>query len=196
MNLGPCVLNGPRVRFEPLRSSHREGLLAAAQAPEIWTWMSMNLRDPAELDIWMAKAWAEEEHGLCYPFVVIDQATGEVLGSTRYMDIHSADRGVEIGWTWYTPTVWGGSVNPEAKWLLLRHAFEDGKALRVVFRTDHENTHSQSAIRKLGAVYEGTLRNHRIRPDGSIRHTVVFSITPDGWPAVRAGLERRTAYIS
>lgn len=191
MNLGPCVLNGPRVRLEPLRSSHREGLLAAAQAIDIWAWLSMNLHEPEELDAWMAKALAEEERGLSCPFVVREQATGAVLGSTRYMDIHPADRGVEIGWTWYTPTVWGSAVNPEAKWLLLRHAFEEWQALRVVFRTDHQNTRSQSAIRKLGAVYEGTLRNHRIRPDGSLRHTVIFSITPDEWPTVRAGLERR-----
>lgn len=191
MELGPCVLNGNTVRLEPLRRAHREGLLNAAQSADIWAWMAMNLSHPAELDAWLEKALADEEQGVSYPFVVLSQVTGDVLGSTRYLNIQPADRGTEIGWTWYSPTVWGTAVNPETKLLLLRHAFDEWNALRVEFRTDHRNTHSQAAIKKLGAIYEGILRNHRIRPDGSIRHTVVFSITPDEWPEVRTGLERR-----
>ena len=191
MILGPCILDGNIVRLEPLRPEHREELLAAAQSSDIWAWLSLNLSDPAQLDAWIEKALIDEEHGLCHPFVVVERATRTILGSSRYMDIYPQSRGVEIGWTWYTPAVWGTLVNPEAKLLLLQHAFDDWQALRVAFRTDHLNTHSQAAIRKLGAVYEGTLRNHRIRPDGSIRHSVVFSVIKEEWPRVRAGLERR-----
>jgi RimJ/RimL family protein N-acetyltransferase len=96
-----------------------------------------------------------------------------------------------IGWTWYSPEAWGRSVNPEAKLLLLEHAFETWGAVRVALKTDAKNLHSQAAIRKLGAKYEGTLRNHRIRRDGSLRDSVVFSIIDSEWPGVKAALLRR-----
>lgn len=185
------MLEAKTVRLEPLAASHQDGLLEAAQSHDIWEWLSLNLSQPDTLTTWMASALRDQETGSAYPFVVIDRHTGRTLGSTRYMNIHSEDRGVEIGWTWYIPTVWGTAINPETKLLLLKHAFDDWKALRVVLRTDHLNIHSQAAIRKLGAVYEGTLRNHRIRPDGTIRHSVVFSITPDEWPTVEHGLVQR-----
>ena len=114
-----------------------------------------------------------------------------VIGSTRYLDVQQDDRTVEIGWTWYTPEAWGGVVNPEAKYLLMRHAFEDWHAIRVALKTDIKNLHSQAAIKKLGARYEGTLRNQRVRPDGSYRDTVIFSVIESEWPQVKAGLEQR-----
>jgi RimJ/RimL family protein N-acetyltransferase len=99
--------------------------------------------------------------------------------------------GLEIGWTWYSPNVWGTRVNPEAKLLLLQHAFEDWGAIRVQLKTDHENKHSQNAIKKLGAKFEGKLRNHMIRRDKTIRHSMMYSITREDWPVVRAKLRER-----
>ncbi len=115
MKLGSCVLTGHVLRLEPLRRSHREGLLEAAQSADIWAWMSMNLSRPTELDEWIERGMADEEQGLAYPFAVLEQATGRVLGSTRYLNIQPLDRGVEIGWTWYTPGVWGTSGQPRSQ---------------------------------------------------------------------------------
>jgi N-acetyltransferase len=134
-----------------------------------------------------------ESQGSAYPFTVILKETGRIVGSTRYLEVRAEHRGVEIGWTWYAPDAWGTVVNPEAKLLLLRHAFEDWKAIRVQFKTDHLNVHSRNAILKLGAKFEGSLRQHRVRSDGTIRDTVMFSILDTEWPAVQAELLERLA---
>jgi len=189
--LGPITLAGTHIRLEPMRPAHAAGLLDAGRAPEIWEWMPTRPITAGRMDGWLAKAaWAESQ-GREYPFVVARLSDGRVIGSTRYLDVQEDDRTVEIGWTWYTPDVWGGAVNPEAKYLLMRHAFEDWRAIRVALKTDINNLHSQAAIRKLGARYEGTLRNQRIRPDGSYRDTVIFSVIESEWPAVKARLEQR-----
>jgi RimJ/RimL family protein N-acetyltransferase len=107
------------------------------------------------------------------------------------MEVQPRDRGVEIGWTWYAPRCWGTTVNPESKYVLLRHAFEEWGAIRVALKTDVLNVHSQAAIRKLGARFEGVLRQHRIRRDGSYRDTVMFSIVDSEWPHVRERLLSR-----
>jgi RimJ/RimL family protein N-acetyltransferase len=146
---------------------------------------------PEQMDRWLEKAMEAEAQGHEYPFVVVRLEDNRVIGSTRYLDVQEADRNVEIGWTWYTPDAWGGVVNPEAKYLLMRHAFEDWRAVRVALKTDVNNLHSQAAIKKLGARYEGTLRNQRIRPDGSYRDTVIFSVIESEWPQVKVRLEQR-----
>ena len=112
------------------------------------------------------------------------------------MDVAPAHRGVEVGWTWYRAASWGGPVNPEAKLLLLTHAFETWGAIRLYLKTDSLNVRSRSAILKLGARHEGDLRNHRVRPDGSYRHSSYYSIIDSEWPAVKLGLERRLAASS
>lgn len=146
---------------------------------------------PETMDRWLDKAIYAESLGREYPFVVVRLADKRVMGSTRYLDVQEEDRNVEIGWTWYSPDAWGGVVNPEAKYLLMRHAFDDWRAIRVALKTDINNLRSQAAIKKLGARYEGTLRNQRIRPDGSYRDTVIFSVIESEWPGVKAGLEER-----
>ena len=192
--LGPVTLSGKHVRLEPLRPHHAPELLRAGRSPEIWSWLMMApLTSEAAVAKFIADAMKAEEKGLEYVFTVVAVPTGRVIGSTRYMDVQAAYRGVEIGGTWYAPDVWGGVVNPEAKFLLLRHAFEEWGALRVQLKTDGRNLRSQAAIRKLGAQYEGTLRNHRIRPDGTVRDTALFSVIDTEWPAVKAGLLRRIA---
>ena len=113
---------------------------------------------------------------------------------TTYLDIRPEHRGLEIGMTWYAPSARGTKVNPEAKLLLLEHAFERLDAIRVQLKTDQRNVQSQRAIAKLGAVYEGTLRNHMIFESGYIRNTVMYSITPEEWPSVKQGLLDRLGY--
>ena len=189
--LGPIALTGQHIRLEPMRPEHAAALLEAGRAPEIWEWMPARPLTPAAMDAWIAKALTAQLQGREYPFVVFRLAGGHVIGSTRYLEVQEDDRTVEIGWTWYSPDSWGGVVNPEAKYLLMRHAFEDWHAIRVALKTDIKNVHSQAAIRKLGAHYEGTLRNQRIRPDGSYRDTVLFSLIDSEWPAVKAKLEQR-----
>jgi len=191
--LGPVTLVGQVVRLEPLRPEHAPGLLLAGQTPEIWEHLSVQADNRQALDDYIAAAQQAEAEGREYTFAVIAAASGRVLGSTRYLDVNHAHRTLEIGWTWYVPDTWGTAVNAEAKLLLLRHAFEDWHAIRVSLITDVRNLHSQAAIRKLGASYEGTLRQHRIRRDGSYRDTVVFSIVDGEWPAVEAGLLARLA---
>lgn len=193
-SLGPVTLAGRHIRLEPLRPEHAAGLLAAAR-PEVWAHTSAILDTPEAIDHYIAAALTTQEQGREYPFAVVEAENGRILGSTRYLDVNHQHRAAEIGWTWYTPEVWGTAVNPEAKLLLLRHAFEDWGAIRMCLLTDVRNLHSQAAIRKLGAKYEGTLRNHRIRRDGSYRDSVLFSITRDEWPAVEIGLRTRLNLI-
>ena len=125
------------------------------------------------------------------PFAQVLIESGRAIGGTTYMDIQHANRGVEIGSTWIGRAHHGTRVNPEAKYLLLRHAFEEQGAIRVQLKTDSRNLQSQRAIEKLGAVKEGILRNHMIMPDGHYRHTVMYSLTDDEWPAAKARLEAR-----
>jgi len=190
--LGPVTLSGKHVRLEPLRPPHAPELLLAGRSPEIWSWMMMApLTSEAAVAKFIADAMKAEEKGQEYVFAVIGLATGRVIGSTRYMDVQAHHRTVEIGGTWYMPGVWGTVVNPESKYLLLQHAFEEWNARRVQLKTDARNLRSQAAIKKLGAQYEGTLRNHRVCPDGTVRDTAMFSIIDTEWAGVRSGLLRR-----
>jgi N-acetyltransferase len=189
--LGPITLNGTHIRLEPMRPAHAAQLLDAGRAPEIWEWMPARPLTAESMDAWLAKAAQAESQRREYPFAVVRLSDNRVIGSTRYLDVQEDDRTVEIGWTWYAPETWGGVVNPEAKYLLMRHAFEDWGAIRVALKTDIKNLHSQAAIKKLGARYEGTLRNQRIRLDGSYRDTVIFSVIENEWPRVKARLEER-----
>lgn len=191
MPLGPVTLEGAHIRLAPMRLEHATALLEAGRASEIWEWMPARPLAPASMDAWLKKALHAESQGREYPFIVIRLSDERIIGSTRYLDVQEDDRTVEIGWTWYSPDAWGGVVNPEAKYLLMRHAFQDWRAIRVALKTDVKNLHSQAAIRKLGAKFEGTLRNQRIRPDGSYRDTVIFSVIESEWPAVKAKLEQR-----
>lgn len=189
--LGPITLTGTHIRLEPMRPTHARALLEAGRDQAIWAWMPARPVTPEAMDRWLEKAMQAESQGREYPFVVVRLTDNQVIGSTRYLDVQDDDRTVEIGWTWYAPDAWGGIVNPQAKYLLMRHAFEDWRAIRVALKTDVNNLRSQAAIKKLGARYEGTLRNQRIRPDGSYRDTVIFSVIESEWPSVKAGLEER-----
>lgn len=191
--LGPITLNGSHIRLEPLRPRHFAGILAAGQNEAIFTHMAATLNTPEAVDRFIMNGLIAESKGLEYAFAVVRQSDGQVIGSTRFMDVLESEKNVEIGWTWYMQEEWGTAVNPEAKYLLLCHAFENWGAKRVCWKTDERNLRSQAAIKKLGAQYEGTFRNHRRRPDGTWRSTVYFSVIDAEWPGVKAGLEARLA---
>ena len=189
--LGPCVLEGSHLRLEPLQRSHASELLAAAQDSD-WAWLSVDGREKGMMDKYIDAALSAQERGVEYPFTVFSREDHRVLGSTRYMDVRPLHRGVEIGGTWYTSRVWGTVVNPECKFLLLEHSFEDWNAVRVQLKTDNKNVHSQNAILKLGARFEGRLRNHRVRRDGSTGDSMMYSITDAEWrDGVKESLRKR-----
>jgi N-acetyltransferase len=193
--LGPIVLEGPHVRLEPLDRRHADDLADAASDPLIWRWLPVQVATREDLDRWIEDALAAAAAGTEHAFAVVDRRTGHTVGSTRYMDIAPLHKGVEVGWTWYGRAAWGSVVNPESKLLLLTHAFEDWGAIRLYLKTDSLNERSRAAIAKLGAKYEGDLRNHRIRPDGSYRHSSYYSILDTEWPEVkRSLLDRISAY--
>lgn len=181
------LLQGKTVRLEPLTEAHLEGIYRVACDPSIWTHMTGAIFDRASLQRWFETA----QRLTPYTWVTVLQTTNEVIGSTRFADLDLHHRTVEIGYTWLSSSQRGSKANPEAKLLQLRHAFEDLKLRRVALKTHHENLRSQAAIRKLGAKYEGTFRNHMIMDDGSQRHSAWFSITPEEWPTVQENLLRR-----
>jgi len=174
---------------------HLDPLVAAAQADEIWNYLPLNLQTPAAMAERLETFLVQQARGIEFPFAVIRQADQRVVGMTSYLDISQANRAAEIGWTWYIPEAWGTVVNPEAKYLLLQHAFEDWQAIRVFLKTDARNLRSQAAIKKLGGQYEGTLRSERLLPNGYRRDTVYFSILDDEWPSVKTKLAERLATI-
>ena len=192
MNIEPVTLTGRVVRLEPLRMEHAAELYEASQHPGLWSYMPVLLPDSlAEMEHLLARTLQQQQEGECLPFTIIDCARGCAVGQTRYMSIVRKDYGLEIGWTWLTPAVQRTSINTECKYLLLRHAFEQLDAIRVQLKTHHLNLQSQRAIERLGAVKEGTLRNHVIMPDGSYRHSVYYSIIASEWPQVKTGLEAK-----
>ena len=185
----PIALAGQRVRLEPLGPQHVDDLMQAAAFDEIWTWTGpRSMRTRGDVEAFVADA-VDDPARLPFAVIVDERA----IGSTSYGDIDLVVGGIEIGWTWYTPRVWATAVNPECKLLLLGHAFDDLSAQRVTLKTDGGNARSQAAIRKLGASYDGTLRHHRLRSDGTVRDSAYFSILAAEWPSVRSGLLARIA---
>ncbi|MGC1188540.1 MAG: GNAT family protein [Candidatus Acidiferrales bacterium] len=193
MIVEPVILEGRLVRLEPLRKEHLEALAEVALAPEIWRWTPIRVTTEADLRFWMEKNLEMAAAGKGLPWVTWSKASGKIVGSTRYMDIDARNRGLEIGGTWIAPAWQRSGINVEAKYLQLRHAFEVLGAIRVAFKTHHNNLQSQTAIAALGAKPEGVFRNHMIMPDGSFRSSVWFSITQEEWPGVKSGLEARMA---
>jgi RimJ/RimL family protein N-acetyltransferase len=185
--LGPCTLEGTFVRLEPLRKKHAEGLFEATKGLD-WAWFLSPLRTRAAVDSRIAEGLKSEKKDAEYAFAVMLKEGSRVIGSTAYLVVVSKHKRAEVGATWYSPEYWGTAVNPECKYLLLRHAFEDWGAVRVQLTTDANNIHSQRAILKLGAKFEGALRGHGIRPDGSVRDAFLYSIVASEWPAVRTKL--------
>jgi N-acetyltransferase len=173
-----------------LRPEQTDALVTAGAKLD-WAWMMTPLPTRDAVVRRIADGLKSEERNEEYGFVVIQKEDGLVLGSTSYMTIVARHKRAEIGQTWYSPNVWGTAVNPECKFLLLRHAFEGWGAVRMQLATDARNVHSQRAIVKLGAKFEGRLRNYGIMPDGSPREAVLYSITASEWPDVKKRLLSR-----
>ncbi len=187
-DLRPIVLEGRLVRLEPLGLEHADALAEAGSDPAIFRWFSDDLTRPEAFRPWVETALAELVRGVSLPFVTVDARSGRVVGSTRFMNVVPAHLRVEIGSTWLTPSAQRSGLNREAKWLMLRHAFETWRVRRVEFKTHASNVQSRTALARLGAVEEGILRKHMVMPDGSARDSVYFGILDDEWPAVGAAL--------
>ena len=191
MDVRPIILEGSMIRLEPLVPEHAP-LLFPHSEPDIFRYTLEWPRD------WSAEAFDEwVRYCLQRPaallWTVFVKETGEAAGMTGFLEIRAEHRGLEIGRTWIARSHQGTRVNPESKYLLLRHAFEDLGAVRVQFKTDLNNLHSQRAIEKLGAAREGVLRRYQMRSNGTVRDTVMYSILAEEWPQVKARLEERLA---
>lgn len=192
MQVKPVTLIGRVVRLEPLSVDHIPSLLRAGRDKSIWRYMRYgHIQSQAQMSEWVHTRLAEQGRGTDLPFVVILKVNDRVIGATRYLEIRPQHHGLEIGGTWYEVQHQGTAVNTECKYLLLRHAFESLEYIRVQLKTDLRNTRSQRAIESIGAVKEGVLRNHMILPDGTIRHSVYYSIIASEWPGVKELLQAR-----
>jgi N-acetyltransferase len=189
LNVQPVVLERAPVRLVPLALDHEAGLRRAAADGELWTLRFTSVPEPDQTRAYIEQALAGQAAGHRLPFAALDAASGEVIGCTSYHDIVPAIDRLEIGWTWYAQRVQRSAVNTTAKLLLLQHAFDTLGARLVGWRTDNFNHASQRAIERLGAKKDGVLRHHAPRRDGTVRDTVMYSLTSGEWPEVRAQLE-------
>jgi RimJ/RimL family protein N-acetyltransferase len=189
----PFTLAGSTVLLQPLRPEHAELFWDAAKdaVEDIFRWIPYSMRTYDDFQRLIDKAFVEQERGESIVFAIVESGSERVIGSTRFMNIDRANRRVEIGSTWIVPTSQRTSVNTEAKYLMLRHAFEVWKCIRVELKTDVLNQRSRNAILRLGAKEEGILRKHLITWTGRVRDTVYFSILDSEWPAVKARLEAK-----
>ncbi len=187
------VLEAPRLRLEPLAERHAGPLEAAARDGALWNIRVTSVPAPGETAAYVAAALDGQRAGHMLPFAVVEPVSGEVIGTTRYHDIVPAIDRLEIGYTWYARSAQRTHVNTTAKLLLLRHAFDTLGAKVVGWRTDNFNFASQRAIERLGARRDGVIRHHALRRDGTVRDTVMYSVTDGEWPEVRAHLEHLLA---
>ena len=195
MELTPMTLTGRVARLAPLAPEHAHDLFCASRDENIWRLLVYgSMEHEADMHALVQELLRRQERGTDLPFTVVHRESGGIIGCTRYMNYTPEDRGVEIGGTWYTPAFQRTAVNTECKYLLLRTAFERLGCLRVQFKTDLRNERSQRAIERLGAVKEGVLRNHMILPDGTVRHSVFYSVIVEEWPQVKARLEGLLGY--
>ena len=191
-----ATLSGALVTLEPLAEEHRDGLWKAAQADEIWTWLARLNTSRDYFDAWFdatlatdaAGEGAPTETGAC---AVRRNADGALVGSSRYLNVRRWDRVVEIGWTWFNPSVWGTGVNVETKLLMFMNAFETLGCVRVELKTDARNERSRGAMTRLPAQFEGIMRKHMVVPDVGQRDSAYFSVIDDEWPTVRDALRAR-----
>lgn len=189
----PLTLEGSVVRLEPIRPEDAELFWEVAKndLEDIFRWIPYALKIREDFDRLVAKAFQEQERCESVVFATVARHSGRVIGSTRFMNIDRANRRVEIGSTWIAPAWQRTAVNTEAKYLMLRHAFEVWGCVRVELKTDALNEKSRNAILRIGAKEEGTLRRHVVTWTGRIRDSVYFSILDNEWPAVKASLEAR-----
>ena len=187
------TLENEFVRLEPLDQTHVDGLWEAARHPEIWDYMPIAVKDKQFMPAMIQHAEQMHAAGGALAFTVFEKKSHEIVGSTGFWNADLANRRVEIGFTWFAPKWQRTAVNTSCKLLMLEHALETLALNRVEFKTDSLNQRSQTALRRIGATEEGTLRNHMVQPDGRLRHSVYFSILKDEWPQVKQQLVAKLA---
>jgi RimJ/RimL family protein N-acetyltransferase len=186
------TLKARDITLKPLTIEDIEGFYCAGNHQHLWKWVVPNPCETIETtEAWIHNALSGQLLGHQLPFVIIDDHSQTIVGSTRYCSIRRDDRNIEIGHTFISPQFQRTYVNTQAKFLLLQHAFEVLKAIRVEIKTHEHNQQSHNAILRIGAKFEGILRNSRILPDGSFRNTAIFSITEQEWPQVKADLQAK-----
>ena len=191
MNVTPIILTGSHVRLETLSLAHEHALIEAAGDGELWNTQVTIIPQPAGMKDYIQFALDGLGHGRELPFVIISKPSNQIVGTTRFYDVSASDRKCTIGYTWLAKSAQRTPINTEAKLLLLTHAFETWKCVRVELVTDVLNEQSRAAILRLGAKQEGILRKHLILPSGRVRDSVVFSIVDDEWDEVKASLQNR-----
>lgn len=191
MKISPVTLEGNFVRLEPLEREHGDALVAAAGDGELWNSTVTVVPSSETIGAYLDAALDASAEKLELPFVIVQKTSGLIVGTTRFYNVDHENRNVEIGYTWLAKAVQRTAVNTEAKLLLLTHAFEHWRCIRVSLITDVLNVQSQKAILRIGAKQEGILRNHLIMPDGRYRDSVCFSIIESEWPEVKARLQAR-----
>jgi len=188
----PVNLTGRDISLRPLSLDDVEGFYQAGKDPLLWQWVLPNQCLSVETTRrWILHSLQQQKSGNHVPFVIVDNRSGAIVGSTRYCSIRREDRNIEIGFTFINPDYQRSYVNTQAKYLLLRHAFEQLGAIRVELRTHEKNQQSRNAIARIGAKFEGILRNNRILSDGSYRNSAMFSVIGEEWPACKAELEAK-----
>lgn len=193
----PLTLEGSVVRLEPLRPDHAALFWEVAQdsCEEIFRWIPYSVKTREDFDHMVDKAFLEQERGESVVFATVERGSGRVIGSTRFMNIDRVNDHVEIGSTWLAPGWQRTAINTEAKYLMLRHAFEVWNCIRVELKTDALNQKSRNAILRIGAKEEGIFRKHLVTSTGRVRDSVYFSILDSEWPEVKARLEGMLARV-
>jgi RimJ/RimL family protein N-acetyltransferase len=185
----PLKLEGEKIFLVPLETSHFDELINSSTDEMIWTFMPVNGSDKNKLSAALNDSLLQRELHEQYPFVIIDKERKKIIGSTRYLKISEEHKNLEIGWTWYIREYWGKGYNEECKLLLLQHCFEELKTIRVQLITWDKNSRSRKAIERIGAKFEGIIRNAVIRHDGK-RSSAFYSILDDEWEDVKVKLTK------
>jgi RimJ/RimL family protein N-acetyltransferase len=190
----PPTLAGELVRMEPVAEPHREPLQAALADARVWRWVRVDgSADRAAYDAWFDETLANAAARTEFPFVTVAEAGGLVLGTSRFLSLRPADRGLEIGYSLVSPAAWGTGANTEAKLLMLGHAFTRLGCARVEFKTDARNERARAALLALPATFEGVFRKHMLMWGGRWRDSAWYAITDDEWPAAKEQLRARLA---
>jgi N-acetyltransferase len=191
VNLNPITLEGAHVQLQPLKESHHEALCAVGLDPDLWRLIPTQILDPDQMMRVIRAQLSEQEKGTSIPFATVDRVSGKVVGATRFMNIDVTNKRVEIGSTWIAKPWQRTAINTEAKYLMMRHAFETLGCNRVEWKTDSLNAASRNAILRLGAKEEGIFRHHMVTWSGRLRDTVYFSVIAPEWPDVKKALEAK-----
>ncbi|MER2046803.1 MAG: GNAT family protein [Solibacillus sp.] len=179
------IVENDIVKLRPVQMSDIEAIANAANDERIWEHMSVTLLTQEAVENYIENAIKEREKGISYMFAVIEKKTDNIVGCTSFLDISFPHKRLEIGATWYNPTVWRSAINTNCKFLLFQYCFEVLNLNRIQIKTGHENYRSQKAIERIGAIKEGVLRNHMIRKEGTIRHTIMYSVIVEDWEKLK-----------